>query len=102
VDYVTIALLLGALGVLFVTVGGCLGGSGAWPGLLLGLAAAGSSFWFSELMAAAYIANPPAGRRISFAGLFAWHRPIVERPPDSKGYIVHECLVEPGKKGCVL
>lgn len=46
------ALLLGAVGGLFVAVGSLLGGSGgAVVGLVLGLAVVGGSYWFSDRLA---------------------------------------------------
>src|SRR3979411_84261 len=46
------AVLLAALGALFMVVGGALGGqSGLFIGLLIGLVFVGGSYWFSDTIA---------------------------------------------------
>jgi heat shock protein HtpX len=51
-NYGKTAILLAALGGLFILLGGALGGtSGLWIGLILGLVMVGGSYWFSDRLA---------------------------------------------------
>lgn len=74
VNGVKTAALLGGLGGLLVLVGSLFGRGGAFVGLLLGVAMAGGSYWFSDRLALAAARAVPA----SPTQLPGYHRMVAE------------------------